>query len=151
LPVLDGRIVDGGLQLSIEYGALLIGLVLYMSAFLAEVLRGSIQAVSKGQTEAADALGLNGLQRLRYVVLPQAFRVAVPPTGNEYINLMKNSALGIAIAFPELLRVTRIAVSQGNPAPQLFGIMMGFYLLISLALSLGINLYNRRLRMRGGA
>lgn len=151
VPVLDGRIVDGGLELSVEYGALLVGLVLYMSAFLAEVIRGSILAVSRGQTEAADALGLSGLQRLRYVILPQALRVAVPPTGNEYINLAKNSALGIAIAFPELLRVTRIAIGQGNPAPQLVGIMMALYLLLSLVLSLLMNLYNRRLRLRGGS
>lgn len=151
IPTLDERLVDGGLELSVEYSALLIGLVLYMSAFIAEVIRGSIQAVGRGQTEAADALGLSGLQRLRFVVLPQAFRVAVPPTGNEYINFMKNTALGISIAFPELLRVTRIAVGQGNPAPQLFGVMMLFYLAVSLVISLGVNLYNRRLRMRGGS
>lgn len=149
VPVLDGRLIDGGLELSVEYGALLSGLVLYMSAFLAEVIRGSILAVHRGQTEAAAALGLSGFQRLRYVVLPQALRVAVPPTGNEYINLAKNSALGIAVAYPELLRVTRISISQGNPAPQLIAIMMAFYLVLSLLLSLGVNLYNRRLR--GGA
>lgn len=146
VPVLDGRLVDGGLELSVEYGALLSGLVLYMSAFLAEVIRGSILSVHRGQTEAADALGLSGFQRLRYVILPQALRVAVPPTGNEYINLAKNSALGIAVAYPELLRVTRISISQGNPAPQLIAIMMAFYLALSLLLSLGVNLYNRRLR-----
>lgn len=151
MPVRDQRIVDGGLELSVEYGALLVGLVLYMSAFLAEVVRGSILSVSRGQTEAADALGLSPLQRLRHVILPQALRVAIPPTGNEYINLAKNSALGIAIAFPELLRVTRIAIGQGNPAPQLVGLMMGFYLLLSLVLSLLVNLYNRRLQQRGGA
>lgn len=146
VPVLDERIIDGGLQLGVEYGALLVGLTLYMSAFLAEVIRGSILSVSRGQTEAADALGLSGFQRLRYIVLPQALRVAIPPTGNEYINLAKNSALGIAIAYPELLRVTRIAIGQGNPAPQMIAIMMGFYLLLSLVLSLLVNLYNRRLR-----
>lgn len=150
VPTLDERLIDGGLELSVEYGALLFGLVLYMSAFVAEVIRGSILAVPRGQTEAANSLGLSGLQRLRYVVLPQALRVAVPPTGNEYINLAKNSALGVAIAYPELLRVTRIAVGQGNPAPQMIGIMMAFYLALSLVLSLLVNLYNRRVR-RGTA
>jgi general L-amino acid transport system permease protein len=150
LPLLEERVVDGGLELSVEYGALLVGLTLYMSAFLAEVIRGSILSVNRGQVEAADALGLSGFQRLRHVILPQALRVAVPPTGNEYINLAKNSALGIAIAFPELLRVTRIAIGQGNPAPQLIGIMMAFYLALSLVLSALVNLYNRRLRRRGG-
>jgi general L-amino acid transport system permease protein len=113
------------------------------------IVCGSVLAVAKGQTEAANALGLNGFQRYRHVVLPQALRVAVPPTGNEYINLAKNTALGLAIAFPELLRVTRIAIGQGNPAPQLIGIMMLLYLAISLVLSLVMNLVNRRLALRG--
>jgi general L-amino acid transport system permease protein len=149
VPSLDGRTVSGGFDLSVEHGALLLGLVLYMAAFIAEIVRGSVLAVAKGQTEAANALGLNGFQRYRHVVLPQALRVAVPPTGNEYINLAKNTALGLAIAFPELLRVTRIAIGQGNPAPQLIGIMMLFYLSISLVLSLVMNIVNRRLALRG--
>lgn len=149
IPVLEGRIVSGGYELSVEHGALLLGLVLYMAAFIAEIVRGSILAVSRGQVEAANALGLNGFQRYRYVVLPQALRIAVPPTGNEFINLAKNSALGIAIAFPELLRVTRIAIGQGQPAPQLIGIMMLMYLAISLVLSVIMNLLNRRLGLRG--
>ncbi|HEX6335752.1 MAG TPA: ABC transporter permease subunit [Jiangellaceae bacterium] len=149
LPTLDGRTVTGGYELTVEHGALLLGLVLYMAAFIAEIVRGSILAVPKGQTEAANALGLRGFDRYRHVVLPQALRIAVPPTGNEFINLAKNSALGIAIAFPELLRVTRIAIGQGQPAPQLIGIMMLMYLAISLTLSLIMNLVNRRLALRG--
>jgi general L-amino acid transport system permease protein len=149
IPTLEGRNVSGGYELSVEHGALLLGLALYMAAFIAEIVRGSILAVPKGQTEAANALGLSGFQRYRQVVLPQAMRIAIPPTGNEYISLAKNSALGIAIAFPELLRVSRIAISQGNPAPQLIGIMMLIYLVISLVLSLIMNLVNRRLALRG--
>ncbi|WP_166345512.1 amino acid ABC transporter permease [Phytoactinopolyspora limicola] len=149
LPVLDGRTVSGGYELTVEHGALLLGLVLYMAAFVAEIVRGSILAVPKGQAEAANALGLSGAQRYRHVVLPQALRIAIPPAGNEFINLAKNSALGIAIAFPELLRVTRIAIGQGQPAPQLIGIMMLMYLAISLTLSLIVNVLNRRLGLRG--
>jgi general L-amino acid transport system permease protein len=146
---LDGRAVSGGYQLSVEHGALLLGLVLYMAAFIAEIVRGSILAVPKGQSEASNALGLTGFQRYRHVVMPQALRIAVPPGGNEYINLAKNTALGLAIAFPELLRVTRISIGQGNPAPQLIGVMAVMYLAISLALALIMNLVNRRLALRG--
>lgn len=149
IPVLDERRVTGGYEMTVEHGALLFGLVLYMAAFIAEIVRGSILAVPRGQTEAANALGLSGFQRYRQVILPQAMRIAVPPTGNEYISLAKNSALGIAIAFPELLRVTRIAIGQGQPAPQLIGIMMLLYLAISLLLSLIVNIVNRRLAARG--
>jgi general L-amino acid transport system permease protein len=149
LPVLDERLVEGGYEMTLEYGALLFALVIYTAAFIAEIVRGSILAVPKGQTEAANALGLRAFQRLRYVILPQALRVAIPPTGNEYINLAKNSALGLAIAFPELLRVTRIAIGQGNPAPQLVAVMMVTYLALSLILSVGVNLVNRRLALRG--
>lgn len=149
LPVREQRLVEGGYEMPVEHGALLVGLVLYMAAFIAEIVRGSIQSVPRGQTEAANALGLRAFQRLRYVVLPQALRVAMPPTGNEWINLAKNSALGLAIAYPEFLRVTRIAISQGNPAPQLIGIMMVTYLGLSLVLSFGVNVVNRRLALRG--
>lgn len=149
IPDLDGRTVTGGYALTVEHAALLFGLVFYMAAFIAEVVRGSILAVPRGQAEAANALGLNGLQRYRHVVLPQALRIAVPPTGNEYINLAKNSALGIAIAFPELLRVTRIAIGQGQPAPQLIALMAIMYLTISLVISVIMNIVNRRLALRG--
>jgi general L-amino acid transport system permease protein len=149
VPVRTERIVEGGYQMSIEMGALLVGLVLYMAAFIAEIVRGSIQAVPKGQTEAANALGLSGFQRLRYVILPQAMRVAIPPTGNEFLNLTKNSALGLAIAFPEALRVTRIAIGNGMPAPQLIGIVLGIYLTLSLILSVLTNLANWAVTRKG--
>lgn len=149
VPSLDGRTVAGGYELAVEHGALLFGLVLYMASFVAEIVRGSILAVPRGQTEAANALGLSGFQRYRHVVLPQALRIAVPPTGNEYINLAKNTALGLLIAFPELLRVIRIAIGQGNPAPQLIAIMMLLYLVLSLTIALFMNLVNRRLALRG--
>lgn len=147
LPARDGRVIDGGYEMFIEYGALLVGLVLYTSGFIAEIVRGSILAVSRGQSEAANALGLSAFQRLRYVILPQALRTAVPPTGNEFLNLTKNSSLGVFIAFPEIARVVRIAIGQGQPAPQLVFIMMGIYLAISLVLSLVTNILNRTLEV----
>lgn len=144
-PVLDGRSVEGGAQLYPEYGALLISLVLYTSAFIAEIIRGAIQAVPKGQVEAGMAVGLSWFDRLRYVVLPQALRIATPATGNEFLNLTKNVSLGVAVAFPELLRVSRIAIGNGHPAPQLVFISLAGYLLLSLIISLLVNIANRRL------
>jgi general L-amino acid transport system permease protein len=151
IPVLEERIVTGGYEFTPAYWALLVALVTYTSAFIAEIVRGSILAVPRGQSEAANALGLSGFHRLRYVILPQALRVAVPPTGNEFLNLAKNSSLGIAIGFPELTRVTFISISQGSPAPQSIVVLMGLYLCISLFLAAVTNLLNWRLQRRGGA
>jgi general L-amino acid transport system permease protein len=147
VPTLDGRVVDGGALLYPEYLALLISLVLYTSSFIAEIVRGSIQAVSKGQVEAADALGLTWFDRLRLVVLPQALRIATPATGNEFLNLAKNVSLGVVIAYPELLRIGRQAIANGQPAPQVMVIVLAGYLGISLAISLVVNIANRRLQL----
>jgi general L-amino acid transport system permease protein len=138
----------GGFRLSPEYGALLIALVLYTASHIAEIVRGAVLAVPKGQTEAANAIALTGFQRLRFVVLPQAFRIAVPPMANQYLNLMKNSSLGIAIAYYELTRVARISIAQGAPAPQATFVLMLFYLVFSLFIALVANLINRRLAIR---
>ena len=139
----------GGFRLSPEFGALLIALVLYTASHIAEIVRGSILAVHRGQSEAANALGLTGFQRLRHVVLPQAFRISVPPMANQYLNLTKNSSLGIAIGFYELTRVTRIEIGQGAPAPQATFVLMVFYLAFSLFIALVTNLVNRRLAIKG--
>ena len=111
-------------------------------------MRGSILAVSRGQSEAASALGLSGFQRLRFVVLPQAFRISVPPMGNQYLNLTKNSSLGIAIGYYEMTRVTGISISQGGPAPQAILVLMLFYLCFSLFIALVTGLINRRLEIK---
>ena len=139
----------GGFRLSPEYGALLIALTLYTASHIAEIVRGSILAVQRGQSEAANALGLSTFQRLRYVVLPQAFRISVPPVANQYLNLTKNSSLGIAIGFYELTRVTRIEIGQGAPAPQATFVLMLFYLGFSFFIALVTNLINRRLAIKG--
>ncbi len=149
LPERGELATTGGFRLSPEYAALLIGLALYTASHIAEIVRGSILAVPRGQTEAANAVGLSGFQRLRFVVLPQAFRISVPPIANQYLNLVKNSSLGVAIAFPEVTRITRIAIGQQAPAPQSVLVLMGVYLFFSLVIALVMNLINRRLTLKG--
>jgi general L-amino acid transport system permease protein len=149
LPERGELATTGGFRLSPEYAALLIGLALYTASHIAEIVRGSILAVPRGQTEAANAVGLSGFQRLRFVVLPQAFRISVPPMANQYLNLVKNSSLGVAIAFPEVTRITRIAIGQQAPAPQSVLVLMGVYLFFSLVIALVMNLINRRLTLKG--
>jgi general L-amino acid transport system permease protein len=149
LPERGELATTGGFRLSPEYAALLVGLALYTASHIAEIVRGSILAVPRGQTEAANAVGLSGFQRLRFVVLPQAFRVSIPPIANQYLNLVKNSSLGVAIAFPEVTRITRIAIGQQAPAPQSILVLMGVYLFFSLVIALVMNLINRRLTLKG--
>ena len=138
-----------GFRLAPEYAALLIALVLYTASHIAEIVRGSILAVHRGQGEAADALGLSGFQRLRLVILPQAFRIMIPPLANQFLNLTKNSSLGVAISYYEVTRVTRIAVSQAAPAPQAFAVLMAIYLFFSLTIAAITNLVDRRLAYKG--
>jgi general L-amino acid transport system permease protein len=141
--------VADGFKFSPEYAALLFGLVMYTASHIAEIVRGSILAVTRGQGEAADALGLSGFQRLRFVVLPQALRIMIPPLANQFLNLTKNSSLGVAVSYYEVTRITRIAISQAAPAPQAIAILMGIYLVISLAIAGVTNLVNRRLTLKG--
>jgi general L-amino acid transport system permease protein len=145
LPELDGPAVRGGLRLEPEYTALLLGLVVYTASHIAEIVRASILAVPRGQSEAAEALGLSSGQRLRLVVLPQALRVMIPPLANQYLNLSKNSSLGVAIGYAEITSVTNILIGNGQPAPQSIAVMMGIYLVFSLAIAAVTNLAGRRL------
>jgi len=147
LPERVGPRVLGGITLNPEYAALLVGLVLYTSSHIAEIVRGSILAVPSGQSEAALALGLSEPQKIRLVVLPQAFRIMIPPLANQYLNLTKNSSLAIAIGYAELTRITRIAIGQGSPAPQAIAVLMGLYLMLSLTISAIANIVNRRLQI----
>ena len=135
--------------LSGQFTALLLGLVFYTASHIAEVVRASILAVPRGQSEAANALGLSDRQRLRLVVLPQALRIMIPPLANQYLNLTKNSSLAVAIAFPEVSRIVNIAIGQRAPAPQAVVVLMGFYLAISLSIALVTNVVNWRIGLRG--
>jgi general L-amino acid transport system permease protein len=141
----DARLgVDGGFSMLGSYFALTVALVIYTASHVAEIVRGSIQAVPKGQTEASEALALSSFQRLRFVVLPQAARIAIPPTINQYLNLTKNTSLAAAIAFPEITRVTTTYIGNANPAPQAILILMAVYLGFSLTISIVVNIANRR-------
>lgn len=147
VPRLDGRQVIGGLSGLGSYFAVLIALVLYTASHVAEIVRGSILAVPKGQTEAANALALSGFQRLRHVILPQAMRIAIPPTINQYLNFTKNTSLAIAVGYAEVTLIAFQAVGNGNPAPQLILILMAVYLMFSLTISAVVNYFNSRLRL----
>lgn len=146
-PEVVGRSIEGGVVMGLPFVAVLVGLVLYTATHVAEIVRGSILAVHKGQTEAATAIGLSTTQRLRYVVLPQAFRIAVPPIINQFLNLTKNTSLGVAVAYGEAMYVTRTVIGNGNPAIQSILVVMAMYLVVSLVISLVANLANRRLRL----
>jgi general L-amino acid transport system permease protein len=146
-PEQDGRIVVGGINVNPSYAALLIALSLYTASHIAEIVRGSIQAVDHGQTEAAYALNLTNMQRIRLVVLPQAFRIMIPPLANQFLNLTKNSSLAVAIGYYEITRVTQTAANNAAPAPQAYSVLMALYLTFSLSISIVANIINRRLRL----
>lgn len=146
IPTLDGRVVEGGFSGLGTFWAVMGALALYTASDVAEIVRGSIQAVEKGQTEAANALALSGFQRLRYVILPQAFRIAIPPTINQYLNYVKNTSLAMAVGYAEFASISRQAIANGHPAPQIVLLLMAGYLLFSLTISLLVNVLNRRLQ-----
>ncbi len=146
-PELSGFNFEGGATLRAEFIALLLGLVIYTSAFIAEIVRSGIQAVSYGQTEAAKAVGLNPGDTLRLVVLPQALRVIIPPITSQYLNLTKNSSLAIAIGYPELVAVGQTALNQSGQAIEVVAIWMAVYVTLSLLTSIFMNWYNGRIAL----
>ncbi len=146
-PAPAGFNIQGGTGLSPEFTALLAGLTIYTSAFAAEIVRAGILAVSKGQTEAARALGLNEGQRLRLIVLPQAMRVIIPPMTSQYLNLTKNSSLAVAIAFPDLVSVGNTVLNQSGFAVQVILVFMASYLTLSLSISAFLNWYNKKVAL----
>lgn len=146
-PELEGRRVLGGITMTPAYFAALAALVIYTSSHVAEIVRASIQAVPRGQAEAADALALSGFQRLWHVVLPQAMRIGVPPVGNQYLNLTKNSSLAALISFPELTKVNQLAIATRAPSVPTYILLLLTYLMISLVISAFVNLVNWRLRI----
>jgi general L-amino acid transport system permease protein len=139
----------GGFRLAPEYAALLLGLTLYTASHIAEIVRGSILGVARGQSEAANAVGLSGFQRLRFVVLPQAFRISIPPVANQYLNLVKNSSLGVAVSYYEVTKITQVSISQRAPAVQAILVLMAIYLVFSLSIAFVTNLINRRMTLKG--
>ena len=144
-PELQGFNFVGGMNFSPEFTALLIGLAVYTSAFIAEVVRSGIQAVVRGQREAARSVGLKESQVLRLVVVPQAIPVIVPPLTSQYLNLAKNSSLAIFIGFPDLFQVGEIMMNQTGQSIPIFAMIMVSYLIMSLTTSAFMNWYNRRI------
>ena len=136
-----------GLQMSKLFVPVFIGVTLYTAAFIAEVVRGGILAINQGQTEAGLAVGLHRSQLLRFVILPQAFRIILPPMGNQYLNLAKNTSLGIAVAYPEVVAVGQTIYNQTGATIPVVALWMLFYVSVSLFISSIVNWYNRRMKL----
>ncbi|WP_442595689.1 amino acid ABC transporter permease [Parapusillimonas sp. JC17] len=147
MPELKGFNFVGGVTLTPEFAALLAGLVIYTSAFVAEVVRSGIQSVGAGQWEAAGSLGLSRPRMLRLVILPQALRVIVPPMTSQYLNLTKNSSLAVAIGYPDIVSVVNTTLNQTGQAIEGILIIMAAYLTVSLSISVFMNWYNRRIAL----
>jgi general L-amino acid transport system permease protein len=143
-PASVDRIIEGGAALTPEFLTLLLGLTIYNAAFVAEIVRGGIQAVPFGQYEASAALGLSRFQELRLVQFPQAMRVIVPPLTSQYLNLTKNSSLAVAIGYPDLVSVANTSLNQTGRAFECISIVMTCYLALSLLTALAMNFYNKR-------
>ncbi|HSR20213.1 MAG TPA: ABC transporter permease subunit [Anaerolineales bacterium] len=146
-PALQGLRIAGGKQVSPEFMALLSGLAIYTSAFIADVVRAGIQSVPKGQVEAAKAIGLKDVQVLRLVVFPQALRVIIPPLTGHYLNLTKNSSLAVAIGYPDLFSVSGTILNQSGRAVEVISLTMAVYLGLSLLTSWIMNWYNQRMKL----
>jgi general L-amino acid transport system permease protein len=148
LPQLEGLRIVGGSRISPEFAAILLGLVIYTAAFIAEIVRAGILSVPHGLREASLASGLTRAQTLRLVILPVALRVIIPPTTNQYLNLAKNSSLAIGVGYPDLYSVSQTIFNQSGQAVQVIAMMMGTYLALSLIISAGMNFINARLKIR---
>ncbi len=148
VPALKGFNFVGGVTMSPEFLALLLGLSLYIAAFIAEIVRSGIQSVGKGQIEVARAINLSSGDTYRKIILPQALRVMVPPAGSQYVSLVKNSSLGVAIGYPELFNVNNTIITLSGHTVEAIGMMMAIYLSIAFAIAAVINLYNRAVQIK---
>ncbi len=148
-PALTGFNFSGGGSMSPEFAALFLGLTLYTAAFIGEIVRAGILSVDRGQFEAARSLGLSDQQVMRFVILPQALRVIVPPVTSQYLNCTKNSSLAVAIGYPDLVAIVNTTINQTGQAIEGIAIIMLVYLAISVAISSLMNWYNARIALRG--
>jgi general L-amino acid transport system permease protein len=147
MPELRGFNFVGGLTLAPEYFALLIALVTYTSAFIAEIVRSGIQSVPIGQWDAANALGLRRSFVLQRIVLPQALRVIIPPMTSQYLNLTKNSSLAVAVGYQDVVSIANTTLNQTGQAIEAIALIMMVFLTISLGISLFMNWYNARIAL----
>jgi general L-amino acid transport system permease protein len=148
VPRLEGFNFVGGTAITPEFAALLAGLSVYTAAFIAEIVRAGVLAIERGQWDAAHAMGLTRRESLRYVVVPQALRVVIPPLASQYLNLTKNSSLAVAIGYPDLVSIANTTMNQTGQAIEGIAIIMGVYLTISLSISAFMNWYNARIAFR---
>lgn len=147
MPELRGFNFVGGWTLAPEYFALLVALVTYTSAFIAEIVRSGIQAVHRGQWDAAMALGLRRSFVLRHIVMPQALRVIIPPMTSQYLNLTKNSSLAVAVGYQDIVSIANTTLNQTGQAIEAIALIMLVFLTISLGISLFMNWYNARIAL----
>ncbi|AJY45878.1 amino acid ABC transporter permease [Martelella endophytica] len=150
VPVLSGFDFRGGARLTLQFMVIALTLGLYHGAQIAEVIRGGIEAIPKGQIEAARALGLSSLQVTRLIVLPQTLRIIVPPMNNQYVNLIKNTSIAIAVGYSDLMSVSGTIINQTFRPLEMMLVTMAIYLLICLGLTSALNRVSDRLRMREG-
>jgi len=148
-PLFDGTSIQGGAVLTPEFLALYVGLSLYTSAFVGELIRAGYQSIDKGQIEAGLSIGLKPSQITRLIVMPQALKVIIPPLTNQYLNLIKNSSLAVAIGYPDLVNISNTSLNQTGHAIECVLIIMVVYLALSLLISLIMNSYNARVLKRG--
>jgi general L-amino acid transport system permease protein len=148
MPYLSGGVWHAPLRLTVEFGALLTGLVVFTTAFIAEVVRGGIAAVPKGQWEAARSLGLSPWLTLRRIVMPQALRVIVPGLNSQYISLAKNSSLAVACGYTDLYSVAETTLNQTGRAVEVVLLLLGSYLVIDLLISALMNGLNAAVQLK---
>jgi general L-amino acid transport system permease protein len=149
-PALRGFNFGGGMNFSPEFIALTFALSIYTATYIAEAIRSGIEAIPKGQKEAAASLGLSNYKALKIVILPQAIRIAIPPIINQYLNLTKNSSLATAIGYPELVTVfAGTVLNQTGQAIEIILVTMAVYLTISLVISFVLNVINKKMEIKG--
>jgi general L-amino acid transport system permease protein len=145
-PRLVGFNFEGGTVVSPEYGALLLGLTLYSAAYIAEIVRSGLAGIGRGQRDAAQALGLDRIQALRLVVVPQALRITIPPLISQYLSLTKDSSLGVAIGYPEIVSVTGQVINQTGQAIEMLIVALAIYMGLSLSVAAILNWYDARMK-----
>jgi ABC-type amino acid transport system permease subunit len=147
-PSLQGLRFEGGLTLSVELVAMIVGIVLYGSAYVAEVVRGGLNDVPKGLTEAGQALGLSGFHIWSRIKLPMALRMIIPPLGNQWIFIMKATTIGVAIGFSDLFMLVSTSITQSGQTLELIAILMLAFLLVNFTLAQAVNWLNARLQLK---
>jgi general L-amino acid transport system permease protein len=147
VPRLSGFNFTRGGSLSPEHTALVVGLVVYYAAFIADIVRSAIRAIAIGQWEGASSLGLSRMATIWLIIIPQALRIIVPPLSNQMLGLAKDTSIGVAIAFPEFVAISRTVINQTGQALEVMFVVMIFFLLINFSISLGMNAYNHAIRL----